>query len=152
MSGLVAIARTDAATDHRAPDLGAHLGMQVVAPVVEHPCATHDPIVEPDAYLSVIVPAWNGGDRLPTTLRGIAAFLDHQPCATELIVVDDHSDHVTADLLVDIVSELQRDSDDLVSDFTVLRNPSNHRKGYAVSRGMAAASGKYRVFTDADLA
>jgi dolichyl-phosphate beta-glucosyltransferase len=34
----------------------------------------------------------------------------------------------------------------------VLRNPSNLGKGASITRGMLAARGRYRVFTDADLA
>src|SRR5207247_11251156 len=34
----------------------------------------------------------------------------------------------------------------------VLRNEANRGKGFSVARGMLAARGRYRVFTDADLA
>lgn len=101
-----------------------------------------------EIYLSVIVPSWNGGARLHATLSSIATFLQGQPCATELIVVDDHSDEPASVLL-----QTFRKSDDLASPvFTILRNDRNRGKGYSVARGLAAASGLYRVFIDADLA
>lgn len=103
---------------------------------------------EPDIYLSIIVPAWNGGERLPATLSSISAFLRREPCTTELIVVDDHSDQTTAELL----AAFRCTTGDSGSEFTIIRNETNHGKGYAVARGMAAARGKYRVFIDADLA
>lgn len=101
-----------------------------------------------EVRLSVIVPAWNGGERLPATLRGISSFLSGQPGASELIVVDDHSDDSTAGIL----AGLRNMPGEIHSDFTVIRNGSNHGKGYAVARGMSAARGKYCVFIDADLA
>lgn len=105
---------------------------------------------EPEIYLSIIVPAWNGAERLPTTLNSISAFLKSEPCTTELIVVDDHSDQATAELL----AEFRRTTSEseIEPAFTVVRNRCNHGKGYAVARGMATARGKYRVFIDADLA
>lgn len=105
-------------------------------------------ITQPEIHLSIIVPAWNGRERLPATLDSISAFLRRQPCSTELIVVDDHSDDATAELL----AEFRRTPGNIDCDFTVICNDSNHGKGYAVARGMAVARGKYRVFIDADLA
>jgi dolichyl-phosphate beta-glucosyltransferase len=101
-----------------------------------------------EVYLSVVVPAWNGGGRLRATLHSISAFLQHQQCATELIVIDDHSDRPTADLL----EEFSRSHNFAGPKFTVIRNDRNRGKGYSVSRGISAAQGKYRVFMDADLA
>lgn len=152
LSGTAGATLTHVAVSDGTASTGTDIEAQVAAPTAEHPWAARKPMPEADIYLSVIVPAWNGGARLPATLRSIAAFLDRQPCATELIVVDDHSDHVTADLLVELVEQFKRDSDGPMSGFTVIRNESNHGKGYAVSRGMAAAHGKCRVFIDADLA
>lgn len=48
-----------------------------------------------DIYLSIIVPAWNGGERLPDTLRSLACFASQQEFAVERIVVDDCSEQST---------------------------------------------------------
>lgn len=99
---------------------------------------------EEDAYLSIIVPTWNGGARLPETLRNVAHFAWRQPYAVERIVVDDCSDPST----VQVLADWQRGDPDL----RVVRNEVNSGKGFSVARGMALARGKYRVFLDSDLA
>jgi len=99
-------------------------------------------------YLSVVVPVWNGAERLPRTLYGLHHLLSHQPYATELIIVDDCSD-------APAVGTIQSFRDAVDGDDTrlqVLRNDVNRGKGFSVRRGMLAATGAMRVFTDADLA
>src|SRR5579871_6821914 len=87
-------------------------------------------------HLSVIIPVYNGGaSRIADTVRELRAFLCQQDYTSEIIVVDDGS------------------STPVVADgVTVLRNGYNRGKGFSVARGMLAAHGTYRVFTDADLA
>lgn len=101
-------------------------------------------VFERDFYLSAVVPAWNGGARLPATLRCICEFLRAQPYRSELIVVDDHS----CDATVELLTEFARTE----ADITIIRNDRNRGKGYSVARGMMKATGKYQVFIDADLA
>ncbi len=99
---------------------------------------------ERETYLSVVVPVWNGPDRLLGNLRNLRDFLCRQPYVSELILVDDHS----APPAVGVLEEFSRDA----AGVTVMRNDHNRGKGYSVARGIVAARGKYRVFTDADLA
>ena len=94
--------------------------------------------------LSVIVPAYNGEDRLPGALAQLGAWLDAQPYPTELILVDDCSRSAAATVLADVAT--RRPGTRLI------RNDVNLGKGAAVARGMQAAAGEFRVFTDADLA
>jgi dolichyl-phosphate beta-glucosyltransferase len=100
--------------------------------------STSSPIV-----LSVIVPVRNGEDRLPGTLRTLAEFRRAQADPTEVILVDDGSGAPAARLLDEAAGS---------EGFTLLRNDENHGKGFSVARGLQAARGAYRVFTDADLA
>lgn len=95
-------------------------------------------------HLSLIVPVYNGADRLPSSLEQLQDFLRAQPYLAELILVDDCSNAETRKILEDFVygKSLVR----------LLRNEENRGKGFAVTRGMRAAVGSYRVFTDADLA
>jgi dolichyl-phosphate beta-glucosyltransferase len=88
--------------------------------------------------LSLIIPVYNGGvNRIGDTVRQVQAFLCQQDYSTEVILVDDGSaTPVTVD----------------VEGVTVIRNETNRGKGYSVARGMIAAHGTYRIFTDADLA
>ena len=98
----------------------------------------------PAPHLSLIVPVYNGADRLPSSLDQLRTFIDEQPYESELIFVDDCSDAETRALL----EEFARTNRCV----RLIRNEENRGKGNAVTRGMRAAVGKYRVFTDADLA
>lgn len=95
-------------------------------------------------HLSLIVPVYNGADRLPSSLEQLQDFLRSQKYLAELILVDDCSNAETRRILEDFVYGK--------SMVRLLRNDENRGKGFAVTRGMRAAVGYYRVFTDADLA
>lgn len=97
-----------------------------------------------DLQLSIVVPVRNGADRLPPTLDALAAYLAGARRPTEVLLVDDGSNEPTARLLSDFARA--------TSGVVLLRNDINQGKGRSVSRGMLAARGRHRVFTDADLA
>ena len=97
-----------------------------------------------DIRLSIVVPVLNGADRLPATLRALTAYLCAAPYSTELVVVDVGSGGETPALLEQVARE--------TAGVTLVRHARNLGKGRAVARGMLAAQGRYRVFTDADLA
>ncbi len=101
-------------------------------------------VSEPVPHLSLIVPVYNGIDRLPSSLDELRGFLTAQAQPWELILVDDHSHETVAAMLRDFARGFPG--------VMVLRNERNFGKGYSVARGMQAAKGSYRVFTDADLA
>jgi len=90
--------------------------------------------------LSVVIPAFNEARRLPATLARVGEHLAAQGRPHEILVVDDGSADGTADVAraggVDV---------------RVLRHEPNRGKGYAVRRGMLAATGARRLMTDADL-
>ena len=95
--------------------------------------------------LSLVIPVYNAADQLPATLAAIDAFVLRYPSALEVLFVDDHSPEV----------ETQRLLANFVRTRTyarVLRNQVNSGKGFSVTRGMLAARGRHRVFTDVDLA
>ena len=101
-------------------------------------------MAESPIHLSVVVPVRNGVDRLPLHLETLRRYVRAQTQPTELVLVDDHSEPGAARLLADFAVTL--------SGATLLRNDANRGKGFSVARGMAAARGARRVFTDADLA
>ncbi|HXL08441.1 MAG TPA: glycosyltransferase [Gemmatimonadales bacterium] len=101
-------------------------------------------MAESPIQLSVVVPVRNGADRLPVHLETLRRYVCAQARPTELVLVDDHSEPGAARLLADFAGTL--------SGATLLRNDANRGKGFSVARGMAAARGARRVFTDADLA
>ncbi len=96
--------------------------------------------------LSVIIPAFNEEDRLPSTLKKLAGYFKGKPAGLpvlkEVIVADDGSRDRTVALakaekgLPVRVIELKR----------------NRGKGAAVRAGMLAATGDYALFYDADAA
>lgn len=95
--------------------------------------------------LSVVVPVRNGADRLAPHLEALGRFVcDASPQPAELVLVDDASEPGAARLLADFASSARG--------VTLLRNDVNRGKGFSVARGMGAARGARRVFTDADLA
>ncbi len=94
--------------------------------------------------LSVIVPVYNlPGALLDDSLDELSSFR-RRSHATELVLVDDGSAPPTAERLRRFAREAHG--------VTLLRNDVNRGKGHAVARGLLAARGRYRVFTDADLA
>ena len=101
-------------------------------------------MAESPIHVSVVVPVRNGAERLPAHLDALRGYVCAQARPTELVLVDDHSEPGAARLLADFAGTL--------SGATLLRNDANRGKGFSVARGMAAARGARRVFTDADLA
>jgi dolichyl-phosphate beta-glucosyltransferase len=90
--------------------------------------------------LSVVIPAFNEARRLPATLARVREHLVARGRPYEILVVDDGSSDGTA--------EVARSAGE---DVRVLRHEPNRGKGYAVRRGMGAATGARRLMTDADL-
>jgi dolichyl-phosphate beta-glucosyltransferase len=90
--------------------------------------------------LSIVIPAYNEALRLPATLARVREHLAARGLAHEILVVDDGSTDGTA--------AVARAGGDAVR---VLRHEANRGKGYAVRRGMLAASSERRLMTDADL-
>ena len=97
----------------------------------------------PPPVVSVIIPVRNGAEVLPHTLCELQAFMVREPYA-EVVLVDDGSEPRTAALLSAFAGGQPR--------VTLLVHEVNQGKGAAVARGMLAARGRVRVFTDADLA
>lgn len=95
--------------------------------------------------LSLVIPVYNAAEQLPATLDAVDHFAAHHASRIEVLFVDDCSSEVETQLVLeDFVG--RRDY------ARVLRNAHNRGKGYSVTRGMLAARGRHRVFTDVDLA
>jgi len=92
--------------------------------------------------LTIILPAFNEAERLPTTLATYLGWFPDGADEVEVLVVDDGS---TDDTLA--VAEAAAARDPRVR---VLPTQPNHGKGFAVRAGMLAARGDRVVFTDAD--
>jgi len=93
-------------------------------------------------FLSIIIPAHNEENRLPSTLEQVLRFLEKQPYTFEVIIVENGS----MDRTLDVAQEFAQKHE------TVRVIQSDRGKGAAVKRGMLDAQGKYRFMCDADLA
>ncbi len=93
--------------------------------------------------ISLIVPAFNEEERLPASLASLRSFLDQAGEDYEVIVVDDCS----TDRTCSVVEAAARDWPQL----SLLRSDVNGGKGAALSKGMLAAHGEHRAFSDADM-
>ena len=92
--------------------------------------------------LSIIFPAYNEAERLPSTLETYLAHLPRSPDEVEVLVVDDGSTDATLK-----TAQAAAHADPRVR---VIHTSPNHGKGFAVRTGMLAAEGALLVFTDAD--
>lgn len=91
-------------------------------------------------YLSVIIPSYNSAAVLRNNIPALQEFLGNKEYKSEILIVDDGS--TDNGLTEAAVKELN---------CTYVKNPVNMGKGAAVRNGMRHASGKLRVFTDADI-
>ncbi|MBI4145214.1 glycosyltransferase family 2 protein [Candidatus Woesearchaeota archaeon] len=87
----------------------------------------------------MVIPAYNEEVRIGATLQHVRTFLKEQTWTSEIIVVDDGSKDKTAEI-VNAFPEVK-----------LVRQLPNKGKGAAVRKGMLAASGALRLFSDADL-
>jgi glycosyltransferase involved in cell wall biosynthesis len=99
------------------------------------------------ASLSVVIPAYNEGPRLPSTLERVAQYCAEGVEQAEILVVNDGSRDQTGALARRLAGE--RSSERL--QIRVLENPGNRGKGYSVRHGMQEARGEWVLFSDADL-
>jgi dolichyl-phosphate beta-glucosyltransferase len=96
-----------------------------------------------DITYSIVIPAYNEGERLGATLEKVLGYVRSQGWNAEVIVVNDGSRDNTAELVRAFAAK------DPV--LRLVENPGNRGKGYAVRNGMLNARGEIVVFSDADL-
>jgi dolichyl-phosphate beta-glucosyltransferase len=92
---------------------------------------------------SIVIPAYNEGARLGSTLEKVLAYVHAQQWDAEVIVVNDGSRDNTADIVREFAAK------DTVP--RLVDNPGNRGKGYSVRNGMLNARGRVVLFSDADL-
>jgi dolichyl-phosphate beta-glucosyltransferase len=96
--------------------------------------------------LSIIIPAYNEGQRLGRGLSRIREYFADQPvgiAGIEIIVVDDGSTDDTAQ----IAQQWAR----AIPSLRLVSNGKNRGKGFSVRHGILEARGRVAIFTDADL-
>ena len=92
-------------------------------------------------HLSVIIPAYNEEKRIGHTVLAIGQYLARQNYDSEIIVVNNRSKDKTP--------EIAREAGANIPNFRVI-DEMKPGKGHAVTAGILAARGDYRLFTDAD--
>lgn len=95
-----------------------------------------------DIYLSVIIPTYNEAERIPKTLRRVHEYLAGNSFSYEILAVLDGPTDSTRDVLRRMSHEIQN--------LKILDRSVNRGKGYTVKEGMLQASGRIRLFSDAD--
>jgi len=97
-----------------------------------------------DPKLSIVFPAYDERERLPSTLERIAEWLGERCREVEIVVVDDGSKDGTGEVAGETARRLSLP-------LTLLRHEPNRGKGFAARRGMLAGRGDALLLTDADL-
>lgn len=90
--------------------------------------------------LSVIVPTFNAKAGAHATVERLYASLAATDLQTEIVLVDDGSR-----------VKQRPDPSSIPAGIRVVQLDRNHGKGFAVRAGLAASSGRVRIFTDVDL-
>jgi len=93
-------------------------------------------------FLSVIIPAHNEEERISQTLKEIDKYLTKQNFDYEIIVVSGGSTDRTCEVVEGLKSKIKN--------LKLLCEKESRGKGFAVKKGILAAKGKFRLFTDAD--
>jgi dolichyl-phosphate beta-glucosyltransferase len=94
-------------------------------------------------YLSIVIPVYNEAKRIGKTIIQILEYLKHQEYNGELIIVNDGS----SDETIAVIKSVAQNSNII----RLLEYTPNRGKGFAVKTGMLAATGKFVLFSDADL-
>jgi glycosyltransferase involved in cell wall biosynthesis len=92
---------------------------------------------------SIIIPAYNEGERLAVSLEAVLRFIAQERWQAEVLVVNDGSRDNTAAIAAGFCRKDAR--------IHLVENPGNRGKGYSVRNGMTNARGDVLLFTDADL-
>lgn len=91
--------------------------------------------------LSVVIPAYNEGQRINSSVETILNYLKNKKIKFEIIVVDDGSKDNTVGIVKGIKDKRVR----------IIKNGRNYGKGYSVRNGVLHSKYKYVLFSDADL-
>lgn len=94
--------------------------------------------------LSIVIPAYNEGERLGRPLAEIGEYIIRMGLNAEVIVVDDGSSDNTSAIAETALARLGEAG-------RVIRYEKNRGKGFAVRTGLKAANADIALFSDADL-
>ncbi len=93
--------------------------------------------------LSIVIPVYNAETFILDTLKRVSNWIKTYDFGVEVIMVNDGSEDNTFNILENEINSLKC--------FKLVTYTENRGKGYAVKKGMLAAKGEFRIFTDADI-
>jgi len=96
--------------------------------------------------LSIVIPAYKEETRIPSTLKKISGWIDQSQLRVEVKVIVEKSPDNTIKAGLESVANLRNKNC-----FEIVDNLIQRGKGYAVRSGMKLATGRIRMFMDADL-
>jgi len=102
-----------------------------------------------DYFLSIIIPVYNEQRCVIHTLDKILDYFRNKKYFTEIICVNDGSDDNTLSLIEKFIEANLENLNNI--NLKIINNENNSGKGYSVRIGGLASTGKYVLFTDADL-
>ena len=94
-------------------------------------------------YISIVVPAFNESDKIAWTIEKISSFFEKKNYPFEIIVADDASKDQTFSIVSGLIPKYPW--------LKAIKLEKNGEKAGAVKEGVLRASGRYILFTDADL-
>jgi len=95
-----------------------------------------------DINISILVPAYNEGKRIPKFLGELIKFCSQNLENFEVLIIDDGSNDNTKEVVLDLIKNHRK--------MKLLRYPENKGKGRAVLMGVLKARGEFVLFIDAD--
>jgi len=95
------------------------------------------------ASYSIVIPAFNEGERIRRTIEKILAFVAAQQWNAEILIVNDGSSDDTAQIVQSYAAQNRA--------LRLIQNPGNRGKGFSVRNGMLHSNGEIVLFSDADL-
>ncbi len=98
--------------------------------------------IRESVYLSVVIPVFNEEKRIGPTIERVCSFLAGRSFTSEIVIADDGSRDASLEIARNQLGKFPHQ---------IVKNPVNQGKGSAVRRGMLAARGELRLFSDADM-
>ena len=95
------------------------------------------------ASYSIVIPAFNEGERIRRTIENVLAFVAAQQWNAEILIVNDGSTDDTAQIVQEYAAKNRA--------LRLIQNSGNRGKGFSVRNGMLHSNGEIVLFSDADL-
>ena len=120
----------------------ARIDKPLVAEVIKSNC--YDRVLRNEIIFSVVIPTYNGGERLSDALNSVLNQKGVNKAGVEIIVVDDGSEDDTAKTAKNFIKQHPGEK------MCFIRSLSNHGPSYARNLGIKQARGTFVCFTDDD--